>query len=159
MIAHKRDATISHKSWGVTEMVYEYLDHKSDVYVHTKSETLAGIFEDATKATFEVMLSTSAVMDTSVVEASLNADDFEQLLYMWVDHLLYLFDAEGFAVSRAEVAIGDTGGPASLQAKLYGEAYDPKRHGQRVAVKAMTYSLMRISKTGAAWEAYFVLDI
>jgi SHS2 domain-containing protein len=144
---------------GVPEMVYEYLDHTSDVYVHTKSKTLAGIFEDATKAAFEVMLNTSAVRGTSVVEASVNADDLEQLLYMWVDHLLYLFDAESFAVSRAEVTIGSKGGPASLQAKIYGESYDPSRHGQRVAVKAMTYSLMCISKTGRAWEAFFVLDI
>src|SRR5512136_3022058 len=111
---------------GVPEMVYEYLDHKSDVYVHTKSKTLAGIFEDATKAAFEVMLNTSAVRGTSVVEASVNADDLEQLLY--------LFDAESFAVSRAEVTIGSKGGPASLQARIYGESYDPSRHGQRVAV-------------------------
>lgn len=144
---------------GAPEMVYEYLDHTSDVYVHTKSKTLAGIFEDATKAAFDVMLNTSAVRGTSAVEASINADDVEQLLYMWVDHLLYLFDAEGFAVSRAEVTIGRKGEPASLQAKIYGESYDPSRHGQKVAVKAMTYSLMRISKKGRAWEAFFVLDI
>lgn len=140
-------------------MVYEYLDHTSDVYVHARSETLAGIFEDAARATFEVMLNTSAVKEATVVEASINADDFEQLLYMWVDHLLYLFDAEGFAVSRAEVSISTTDGPASLQAKIYGEGYDPARHGQRVGVKAMTYSLMRISKAGGAWEAFFVVDI
>lgn len=140
-------------------MVYEYLDHTSDVYVHARSDTLAGIFEDAAKATFEVMLNTSAVKEASVVEASINADDFEQLLYMWVDHLLYLFDAEGFAVSRAEVTIGAKGGPASLQAKIFGEGYDPPRHGQRVGVKAMTYSLMQISKAEGAWEAFFVVDI
>jgi SHS2 domain-containing protein len=140
-------------------MVYEYLDHTSDVYVHSKAETLAGIFEDATKATFEVMLRTASVKDAAVKEISISADDLQQLLYMWVDHLIYLFDAEGFAVSRAEVAIGEAEGPASLQAKIFGEDYDPERHGQRVGVKAMTYSLMRISKTDGGWEAYFVVDI
>ncbi len=140
-------------------MVYEYLDHTSDVYVHSKAGTLAGIFEDAAKATFEVMLDTASVREATAVEASIKADDFEQLLYVWVDHLLYLFDAESFAVSRAEVAISSKAGPASLQARIYGEPYDPQRHGQRVAVKAMTYSLMRISRTDGGWEAYFVVDI
>jgi SHS2 domain-containing protein len=140
-------------------LVYEYLDHTSDVYVHSRSDTLAGIFEDAAKATFEVMLNTKAVKEASIVEASIKADDIEQLLYMWVDHLLYLFDADGFAVSRAEVTIGTKEGPVSLQAKIFGESYDPPRHGQRVAVKAMTYSLMRISKVEGAWDAYFVVDI
>lgn len=140
-------------------MVYEYLDHTSDVYVHSKADTLAGIFEDAAKATFEVMLNTGAVKGAVIKEISIRADDFEQLLYMWVDHLIYLFDAEGFAVSKAEVAISQAEDSASLQARIFGEDYDPERHGQRVAVKAMTYSLMRISKTGGAWEAYFVVDI
>lgn len=140
-------------------MVFEYLDHTSDVYIHSRAETLAGIFEDAAKATFEVMLNTAAVKDASVKEVEIRADDLEQLLYMWVDHLVYLFDAEGFAVSKAEVEMGETDGPASLKARIYGEDYDPERHGQRIAVKAMTYSLMRISKTECGWEAYFVLDI
>lgn len=140
-------------------MVYEYLDHTSDVYVHSKAECLAGIFEDAAKATFEVMLNTAAVKGSSAKEISISADDLEQLLYMWVDHLVYLFDAEGFAVARAEVTMDAEGSPASLQARIFGEDYDPERHGQRVAVKAMTYSLMRISKIEGGWEAYFVVDI
>ncbi len=140
-------------------MVYEYLDHTSDVYVHSRASTLAGIFEDAAKATFEVMLNTAAVKGVAVKEVSISADDFGQLLYMWVDHLIYLFDAEGFAISKAEVVINETEGPASLQAKIFGEDFDPEQHGQRVAVKAMTYSLMRISQKEGTWEAYFVVDI
>lgn len=140
--------------------MYSYLDHISDVYVHVSSDSLAGVFEDTAKATYEVMIDTSAVREKTIMKAAIRADDLEQLLYKWVDHLLYIFDAKSFAVSRAEVKISDTKRhPIALSAKIYGEDYDPSVHGQKVGVKAMTYSLMRIFQERGRWEAYFVLDI
>jgi SHS2 domain-containing protein len=144
----------------VRSVVFRYLDHMSDVYVQVSSPTLEGIFNDAAKATFEVMIDTSTVKPTILKEVELDADDLEQLLYKWIDHLLYLFDAESFAVSKAESRITKQKGQLpALFAKIFGDAYDPATHGQRVAVKAMTYSLMRLHKAGEGWEAYFVLDI
>ena len=141
-------------------MVYSYLDHISDVYVHVSSNSLAGIFEEAVKATYEVMIDRSTVRGRKAMKAEIRADDLEQLLYKWVDHLLYVFDAKSFAVSRAKVKISDTKRhPLFLSAKIYGEEYDPSIHGQKVGVKAMTYSLMQISQENDHWEAYFVLDI
>ena len=140
-------------------LVYTYLDHPSDVYVHVTNETLDGVFEDAAMATFEVMLKTSKVLAKKTITAELEADDLEQLLYMWIDHLLFIFDAKSFALNRADVIVSKGPKKPSLTAKIYGEAYDPKRHGLKVAVKAMTYSLMKISQTGNKWESYFVLDI
>jgi len=140
--------------------VYSYLDHVSDVYVHVSSDSLAGVFEDAAKATYEVMIDTSTVKERAVMKAEICADDLEQLLYMWVDHLLYIFDAKSFAMARAEMKVSKTKRyHPSLSAKIYGEEYNPSVHGQKVGVKAMTYSLMRIFQKGGRWEAYFVLDI
>lgn len=144
-------------------MVYYYLDHPSDVYIHIISDRLEGIFEEATKATFEIMLDTSSVEEREVLEVELRAKDLEQLLYMWVDNLLLIFDSKSFAVARADVAVNrreeDSKNPYFLKAKVFGEEYDPKKHGQRIGVKAMTYSLMQIVQSGKKWEAYFVLDI
>lgn len=140
-------------------MVYEYLEHTSDVYIHASSDTLEGIFKDAVVATFEVMLDAHSVKDSKAISVSFKADDLEQLLYLWVDKLLYLFDAESFAVSRAEITSLEASGPFSISAELHGEDYNPAIHGQKIGVKAMTYSLMRILQTGGQWEAYFVLDI
>jgi SHS2 domain-containing protein len=138
------------------------LDHPSDVYIHVISQTLEGLFEEAAKATFEVMLDTDSVRESEVLEVEVLAKDLEQLLYMWIDHLLLIFDSRSFAIAKARVdAIKKVEGetPFLLKAKVYGEEYDPKRHGQKVGVKAMTYSLMKISQVGEKWEAYFVLDI
>ncbi|MGQ9759071.1 MAG: archease [Candidatus Methanomethylicaceae archaeon] len=143
-------------------MVYAYLDHPSDVYVHVIADTLEGIFEEAAKATFEVMLDTSLVKERERLQVEVKAKDLEQLLYMWVDHLLLIFDSRSFAVARTWVNVIRSKRrktPYILTAKVFGEEYDPKKHGQRVGVKAMTYSLMQILQSGERWEAYFVLDI
>lgn len=139
---------------------YEFLDHISDVYVHVTAPDLAGIFSEAASATYEVMLDTASVRPTKEIRVDIEADDLEQLLYKWIDHLIYLFDAESFALSSAEVlSLAEGRGHSTISAKLRGEEYDPSVHGHRTGVKAMTYSLMRISKVGGLWHAYFVLDI
>ncbi|MEM2002248.1 MAG: archease, partial [Candidatus Methanomethylicaceae archaeon] len=84
-------------------MVYSYLDHPSDVYVHIMSDSLEGLFEEAAKATFEVMLDTAMVEERETLEVEIKAKDLEQLLYMWVDYLLLVFDSKSLAVARANV--------------------------------------------------------
>lgn len=148
--------------YWVSRLVYSYLDHPSDVYVHIISDSLEGLFEEAAKATFEVMLDTAMVEERETLEVEIKAKDLEQLLYMWVDYLLLVFDSKSLAVARAnvkEIKKTEKESPFLLKAKIYGEEYDPKKHGQRVGVKAMTYSLMRIVQVREKWEAYFVLDI
>ena len=140
-------------------MVFSYLDHPADVYVHVSNGSMDGVFEDAALATFEVMIDVSQVGVSSAVTAEIDADDIEQLLYKWVDRLLYFFDAESFAVGRTQVMVSRDLPRPSLTARIFGEPYDPKKHGQKVAVKAMTYSMMQISREGGVWEVYFVLDI
>jgi SHS2 domain-containing protein len=140
-------------------LVYSYLDHISDVYIHVHNDTLEGVFEEAAIASFDVIMETSKVRIKTIIDVELDADDLEQLLYKWIDHLLYIFDAKSFAISRSEVIVSEKKPIPSLAAKIYGESYNPKKHGQKVAVKAMTYSLMRIFKKEDHWEAYFVLDI
>lgn len=140
-------------------MVYHYLEHTSDVYIHVISDKLEGIFEDAAKATFEVMLDTSSVEVKETIDLEVEGKDLEQLLYRWIDSLLIIFDSKSFALNKAKVEEIKKNEKYYIRAKLYGEEYDPKKHDHRTGVKAMTYSLMRIFKNNDYWEAYFVVDI
>ncbi|MCS7097663.1 MAG: archease [Candidatus Methanomethyliaceae archaeon] len=140
-------------------MVYYYLDHTSDVYIHVISNKLEGIFEDAAKATFEIMIDTSSVEEKEIIDLEVEGKDLEQLLYKWIDCILLIFDSKSFALNRAKVEEIKKNENYHIKAKLYGEEYDPKKHDHRTGVKAMTYSLMRIFKSNDHWEAYFVVDI
>ncbi|MDI9644564.1 MAG: archease [Candidatus Verstraetearchaeota archaeon] len=139
--------------------MYEYLDHTSDVYIHVCSESLEGLFAESAEAATEVMFNTRAVEMRRSIQVEMDAKDLEQLLYLWIDRLIYHFDSDSFALGRAEVEKVEVDGIARLSAILWGEEYDPAKHGQRTGIKAMTYSLMRIHHDGGAWHAYFVVDI
>lgn len=139
--------------------MYEYLDHTSDVYVHVVSDSLEGLFADSAAATFEVMFDTKAVDGRRSIPVEISAKDLEQLLYLWVDRLIYHFDADFFALNRAEVFRVEVGEGARLSALLWGEDYEPSKHDHRTGVKAMTYSMMKIGREGGVWHAFFVLDI
>lgn len=139
--------------------MYEYLDHISDVYIHVVSDSLEGLFGESAEATSEVMVNTRAVEGRKSIQVELAARDLEQLLYLWIDRLIYHFDADSFAIRRADVLRIDVGEGARLSAQLWGEDYDPVKHDRRTGIKAMTYSLMRVYREGGQWHAYFVVDI
>ncbi|MBC7121170.1 MAG: archease [Candidatus Methanosuratus sp.] len=139
--------------------MYEYLEHISDVYVHVASGSLEALFAESAEAAFEVMLNTKAVERRKSIPIEIAAKDLEQLFYLWIDRLIYHFDADSFALARAEVAKVQVGLEPALSAVIWGDDYDPVKHDQRTGIKAMTYSLMRIYKEGRTWHAYFVLDI
>jgi len=99
-------------------LVYSYLDHISDVYIHIHNDTLEGVFEEAAIASFDVIIETSKVRIKTIINVELDADDLEQLLYKWIDHLLYIFDAKSFAISRTEVIVSEKKTNPSLVAKI-----------------------------------------
>jgi SHS2 domain-containing protein len=46
-----------------------------------------------------------------------------------------------------------------FKAKVWGEKFDPKKHPQKVAVKAVTYHLMVVIREPAKVVLEFILDI
>lgn len=144
--------------------VYDSLEHTSDIYLRAKGRTIIELFEHAGVALFDQMvdISTLSALEEKSVEAS--GFDLENLLYRWLENLLFLYYSENFMCSEVlveELRVVKTreGEEYSLRGRCRGEVFDPGRHEPRVEIKSPTYSLMRIIKTGEEWVAYFVLDI
>ena len=78
--------------------------------------------------------------------------DYESLLYAFLDELLYFLDAEHFVTARATVEVEGTKACAMLYGDDAGE-YKLKH------VKAATYAEMYVKETLRGWEAQVVLDV
>ena len=63
----------------------------------------------------------------------LTAIDREALLVDWLNHLLYLFDVDGFLGRDFQV---ESLTPEGLEARVTGESFDPARHPALTGVKA-----------------------
>jgi SHS2 domain-containing protein len=87
---------------------------------------------------------------------SLASVDREALLVDWLNHLLYLFDIDGFLGRDFQVRLLT---PEHLEARVWGERFDPDHHPEKTAVKAATFHQLSIVPAGDGWQATVVLDL
>lgn len=131
---------------------FEFLEHMADIKFVARGNTPAEVFESATRAVSQYLVSGKKVRETLVTEIEVQGKDYESLLYAFLDELFYLLDAEGFVVSRAEIEIEQF----TVRARLYG---DGAKNYEVQQVKAATYAEMYVKETLKGWEAQVVLDV
>jgi SHS2 domain-containing protein len=139
---------------------FEFLEHTADVYIASYGETISEAFENAAIAMFEVMTDTKKIEpkleDTIVVEA----EDEQGLLYNWLEALLVNFDTKNRIYSKFKIlSFRKEKRFFSLNAKIWGETFNPNKHLQKVGVKAVTYHRMEIIKDQNGVTLEFILDI
>ncbi|MMZ63010.1 hypothetical protein D1872_252430 [compost metagenome] len=146
---------------GVECPGFAHGEHTADVLVIVKGRTLEELFEESALAVYEIITDTSRVKPKVKVEVQETGIDLYNLLYRWIEALLYYTDSEGLVFSLFRVCrIWEEGEEWKIHALAWGEKFDPQRHEHRTIVKAMTYAQMEIKKLDdACWGATFVPDI
>ena len=141
-------------------MSYSYLEDiaTADAAFEVKGRTLEELFRDAALATFEVMADTGTVNPEVARKIELRSEDLGDLFFDWLSELVYLKDAESLIFSRFDVSIKKNDA-YELKATASGEAINQERHSLRSDVKAVTYHMFEVKKTGENWTARVVLDI
>ncbi|HEY9204800.1 MAG TPA: archease [Candidatus Methanoperedens sp.] len=141
-------------------MPYQYLDDiaTADIAFTAEGRTIEELFRDAAIATFEVMVDTKSVKTGISESIELENETVDGLLFDWLSELIYLKDADAILFSRFDVSIkkNDT---YELKAKVEGENINREQHRLRSDVKAVTYHMFEVRKTGENWYARVVLDI
>lgn len=139
---------------------FEFLEHTADAYVAAYGESLAEAFEHAALAMFEVMTDVSKVDPEFEDHVEVEEADEYALLYSWLEALLVKFDVNGVLYSKFKVLeIGRSQKGHALKARIWGEKFNPKKHIQKVGVKAITYHRMEIIKNDGRVTLKFILDI
>jgi SHS2 domain-containing protein len=142
------------------ERGFEFLEHTADVYIAAYGKDLAEAFENAALAMFETMTDTKGVKPINEKAVEAKGADKQALFYNWLEQLLIKFEVEGVLLSKFRVQnIQQAEAGFKLEANVYGEPYDPKRHKQKVGVKAVTYHRMEIYETPGKVILKFILDI
>jgi len=135
---------------------YFQLSHTADAAWRIGGESLEDLFANAAAALTATLTDRRYVRGREAREVVIEAPDREALLVDWLNHLLYLFDTEGFLARDVRVvSLTDH----HLQARVRGEIYDPDRHPQKTAVKAATYHHLEIIRKNGGWQATVILDL
>lgn len=135
---------------------WRLLAHTADVGLRLYGPTPADIFRQAALGLYSLMTDRRRLRAALTREATVTAPDQETLLVAWLNHLLYLYDAEGFLGKEVEIVELT---PTNLRARLRGELFDPERHPQKTGIKAATYHQLSLQATPQGWQATVILDL
>lgn len=143
-------------SWTRRKSKYWQLPHTADLVWRIRGDSLKELFENAAAALVSTLTDRRTLRLRETREITLEAPDREALLVDWLNHLLYLFDIDGF-LGRQFRVLSLT--PERLKAQARGEIFDPTRHPEKTGVKAATYHHLEIKPQDHEWQATVVLDL
>ena len=132
---------------------YTFIEHTADIKFHLIGKTINDLFEQCVLAISEVISRGNRIKSIKKKIVSISAQDRESLLYQFIDHIIYLLDAEYFIVSKAKVLIEKN----KLKATLFGD--DSKNYDDLDQIKAATYAEMKLKRSSIGWETDVVLDV
>jgi SHS2 domain-containing protein len=131
---------------------FEYLEHTADLKIKIFGGTLAELFENAASALSKYISSEKDIKTRKAKIVEVQGIDINSLLYNFFEELIFLIDAENFAVAKASVNLRGN----NLRAELSGDNASKYSLKQ---IKAPTYAEMYIKKIKNSWEAQVVLDV
>ena len=139
---------------------FEFLEHTADVYIRAHGKTMEEAYENAALSMFEVMTDTDKIAQAQEETVEVEAEDQYALLYNWLEALLVKFETENTLYSKFQITSwNETAESFKINAKIWGEKFDPEKHPQRVAVKAVTYHRMVVIREMDRVILEFILDI
>lgn len=133
---------------------FEFLEHTADIKFRAFGKSKDEVFESCALALSNIISRGQKIEEKKKKMINVKGKDDENLLYNFLEELIYLLDAESFIVSRTRVKVGK----GKLSAEIWGdivEEYNDLDH-----VKAATYAEMYIKEIKKGkWEAQVVLDV
>jgi SHS2 domain-containing protein len=135
---------------------YRQIPHTADLAWHIWGENLPKLFENAGRALSATLTDIRSLRRRETRKVSVESSDQEALLVDWLNHLLYLFDIDGF-LGRDFQVVSLT--PERLEARVRGDIFDAARHPTKTAVKAATFHKLEIVPQPDDWRATVVLDL
>ncbi len=141
------------------DATFKTLEHTADIGVEVTASSEAELFEGAGLAMFSLMTDTSTVKPRMSLSVTLEAGDRVELLFRWLNELLYLSDTESMLFSSFEVRITTSAAGEVLEAEVGGEPIDERRHPALEEIKAATYHDMEVARFEDRWRARVIFDV
>lgn len=125
---------------------YRIIDHTADIGLEATGESLDKAFENAAVGMFAILSGSSEIHPEQEMEIRVEAEDIEGLLVEFLSELLYLYEVEGMLFSKFMVRIHEKNRKLYLDAKVWGESYNPEKHNYPTEIKAVTYHMLKVEK-------------
>ena len=137
-------------------MPFKVLDHTADFMVEVQAADLPALFVDAARSMLSILTDPKTVQRRQGLSIEVEADNLEQLLVTWLTELIFRHETELWLFSEFEIqAMTET----RLEARIWGEKLDPKRHPIEREIKAVTYHQLGIEEKDGEYRTRIVFDL
>jgi SHS2 domain-containing protein len=134
---------------------WEHFPHGADVGIRGVGATLGAAFEQVALALTAVITEPARVEARETVEVSCDAPNPDDLLYDWIDAIVFEMATRDMLFGEFEVRVEGN----RLTGRLRGERVDRARHEPAVEVKGPTYTQLRVAPEDGGWVAQCVVDV
>ena len=135
---------------------YELYAHGADIGIRGFGNSPARALEGAALALTSVICPPREVFPNHCVDIQCQASSLDDLLYAWLNALVYEMATRHMLFSRFRLEIVGT----HLAAEAWGEPIDIARHQPAVEVKGATYTDLHVTQsTSGTWTAQCILDV
>jgi SHS2 domain-containing protein len=132
----------------------------ADLAFEAFGKNYSELFKNAGLALEEAMVETKSVQSKINYEIELDDSNIENLLYLFLEELVYLKDAEELLFSKIKCRIKSAKNVWKFAANLGGERINRKKHKLRDDVKAVTKHLFRVKELpNKNYRCQVVLDV
>ena len=138
-------------------MSYKTLEHTTDAIIEVTADNLEKAFEIAGISVIDTILDSSKVEENSSKKLIVKGKDLRYLLYNWLEEMIILTITDGFAGKKIllEITKNDE---YQINAEIFGESIDLKKHEFKVEIKSPTFHEMEIEENNKVRMKY-LLDL
>ncbi len=139
---------------------FVYIDSiaPSDCAYQAFGANLEELFINAARAVTACMVELESVVPQRSVEIELEAATETDLLYNWLEEIVFLKDTENLFLVDFEIS-NRAAENKKLRARASGDIIDYNCQRINVDVKAVTLHKFNLEKNADGWEAFVVLDL
>jgi SHS2 domain-containing protein len=139
---------------------YRFLEGVStaDLAFEATGKELNDLFANAALAMLESQVKLNTVEEKITKKIALERNDVGQLLFDFLNEIIFFKDAEQLIFKTVKVAITKNA-KYKLVAELKGEKIDTKKHKLGNDLKAVTMHKFSIGQTPKGWKCQVVVDI
>ena len=138
-------------------MSYKTLEHATDAIIEVTADNLKEAFEIAGISVIDTILDSSKVEENSSKKLTVKGKDLKYLLYNWLEEMIILTITDGFAGKRILLEITKNGN-YQIDAEIFGEAINLRKHDFKVEIKSPTFHEMDIKQNDKVIMKY-LLDL
>ena len=135
---------------------FEIIDHTADIGIIAYGTDIEELFSNAALALFNLITEPESIEEKSHLNLKVSSADRDSLLVEWLNELIYFFDAKHILFNRFDI---ESLTHNQLKATCHGEGFDPMKHKIKMGVKAATYHMLKLDKSGDGCKAQIILDI